>query len=107
MENNSGEFRKKKIYFTQASNEIIRDCTVSTKAKGLYLIIQSYITLEDFTLYKNFLKKQCKEKDSAFDSMWKELKALGWLVQYKEKNDKGQYYYEYDLLDKLPKKTTP
>jgi hypothetical protein len=48
MEN--GSFRKKKTYFSQVSNEALRDNTLSLKAKGLYALIQSYITIENFTL---------------------------------------------------------
>ena len=51
---NSGTFRKKKIYFSQVSNEALRDENLSLKAKGLYALIQSYITIENFILYKDF-----------------------------------------------------
>lgn len=97
---NSGAFRKKKVYFTQVSNNILRDNSISLKAKGLYSLIQSYITIEGFTLYKTFLMKQCKEGERAFESTWKELKDTGYLIQYKLKDDKtGVFYYEYELMD--------
>lgn len=100
MENSGGKFRKKKIYFTQVSNNILRDNTISLKAKGLYSLIQSYITIENFTLYKNYLKKQCKEGEKAFESTWKELKDNGYLIQYRLQDEKTkQFYYEYELLD--------
>lgn len=51
-EYSGGKFRKKKVNFSMISNEIIRDDTVSLKTKGLYALIQSYITMDDFTLYK-------------------------------------------------------
>jgi hypothetical protein len=97
MEN--GSFRKKKTYFSQVSNEALRDNTLSLKAKGLYALIQSYITIENFTLYKATLEKQCVEGSSAFNSAWKELKDKGYLTQYKTRTEKGGYSYEYDLLD--------
>lgn len=96
---NNGAFRRKKIHFSQVSNEALRDINLSLKAKGLYGLIQSYTTLEDFTLYKTTLKKSCKEKDAAFDNAWKELKDNGYLIQYKLQDEKGNFYYEYELLD--------
>lgn len=80
------------------SNSIIRDETISLKAKGLYALIQSYITLDSFVLYKDFLVTKCKEGKAAFDSAWKELKETGYLKQYKMNSENG-FYYEYELLD--------
>ncbi|EJO5349326.1 DnaD domain protein [Clostridium botulinum] len=107
MKEKNGRFKKKKVYFTQVSNSALRDNTISLKAKGLYSLIQSYITMEDFTLYKNYLKKQCKEGEKAFESAWKELKDNGYLIQYRfqdntiDENNKKKmtFYYEYELLD--------
>ena len=43
--------------FTVVQNAIVRDRNVSMKAKGLYLIIQSYITMPDKVWKKSdFLK---------------------------------------------------
>lgn len=95
----TGRFRKRKIYFTQVSNHALRNEEMSLKAKGLYALIQSYITIEDFTLYKTTLRKQCVEGESAFESAWKELKKNGYLIQYKIQDEKGKFFYEYELLD--------
>ena len=95
----SGAFRKKKVYFSQVSNSALRDNSLSLKAKGLYSIIQSYITIENFTLYKNTLIKACKESKTAFENAWKELKVQGYLKQYKIQSSNGTFYYEYELLD--------
>jgi hypothetical protein len=99
MDNKGGRFRKKQINFSQVSNDILRNENISLKAKGLYAIIQSYITLEDFTLYKKFLMNKCKEGEKAFDAAWKELKDNGYLVQYKMREGANSFYYEYELLD--------
>lgn len=99
MSNQNGKFRKKKVYFTQVSNAALRDSNLTLKAKGLYSLIQSYITMENFILYKNTLLKQCKEKETSFNSAWKELKDNGYLIQYKFKNEKGVFIYEYELID--------
>lgn len=99
----NGTFRHKKNNFSMVSNELIRDKGVSFKAKGLYCMIQSYVTIPNFTLYKTFLMRNCKEGEKAFEAAWKELKDSGYLVQYKLKDETGKFYYEYDLLDELPK----
>lgn len=100
MDNNkNGLFKPKRVYFSQVSNHALRDNTLSLKAKGLYALIQSYITIENFTLYKNTLKKACLEGNTAFESGWKELKDKGYLVQEKHQNLDGTFYYLYDLLD--------
>ncbi|MBO3392489.1 RNA replicase, partial [Clostridium perfringens] len=98
--NRSGQFRKKKVYFTQVSNSALRDPALSLKAKGLYSLIQSYITMENYTLYKNKLKQDVKEGEKAFESTWKELKDAAYLIQYRLQDPKTkQFYYEYELLD--------
>lgn len=99
MDENGGRFRRKKVNFSAVSNEILRDDTISLKAKGLYALIQSYITLENFSLYKGFLQSRCKEGDRAFESAWKELKDTGYLVQYQTKDEQNRFFYEYELMD--------
>ena len=99
--NKSGAFKKKRVYFSQISNNALRDETLSLKAKGLYGLIQSYLTLEDFTLYKPFLEKKCREGRKAFESAWKELKKSGYLVQEKNKDENGHFCWTYNLLDDI------
>ena len=101
---NSGRIYRKNIPFTQVANSPLRSDKVSLKAKGLYAIIQSYITIPNFTLYKNFLKAQCKEGATSFDSAWKELKEVGLLIQHRISTQKG-FVYEYELLDEIPPHT--
>lgn len=95
----SGRFRRKKANFSMVSNEILRDKTISLKAKGLYSLIQSYVTLENFVLYKGFLMSHCVEGRKAFDAAWSELKETGYLIQYRMKDKENHFYYEYELLD--------
>lgn len=95
---NGGRFRKKKISFSMIPNSLIRDKSISLKTKGLYSLIQSYITLDNFTLYKDFLVSNCKEGKAAFHAAWKELKETGYLKQYRMNSSNG-FYYEYELLD--------
>lgn len=72
---------------------------LSIKAKGLYSIIQSFISIPGFTLYKNHLMKVAGMGKSSFDKAWKELKCNGYLKQYRIRDING-YVYEYELLDK-------
>jgi len=69
------------------------------KAKGLYALIQSFITIPNYTLYKTTLKKLCSEGERAFETAWKELKDRGYLIQYKSKTSSGYFFYEYELSD--------
>ena len=94
-----GKFRKKRINFSMISNEILRNEKISLKAKGLYSLIQSYITMDDFILYKGFLMSKCPEGRRSFDSAWNQLKQSGYLIQYRMKDEKNHFYYEYELLD--------
>lgn len=97
--NKSGSFKPKRVYFSQVSNHALRDKGLSLKAKGLYSLIQSYVTIENFTLYKNTLKKVCLEGNTSFESGWKELKDKGYLLQERHQNPDGTFYYLYELLD--------
>ena len=59
----SGAFRKKKTSFTQVSNIALRDKNLSLKAKGLLSLIESYINIDNFTLYKQFLLNQSTDRN--------------------------------------------
>lgn len=122
----SGKFRKKRKSFAQVSNYALMDKNLSLKAKGLYAMIESYISIPDFTLYKDFLIKNSSDGERSFDSAWKELKEAGYLKVFKmqaskrsSQDNKGTqqvkgFYYEYLLLDEpetdekiKPTKCTP
>ena len=92
-----GSFRRKNGY-TIVQNSIARDKNISMKAKGLYLIIQSYITMPDKEWHKNDFTNMVAEGKSAFDSAWKELKDAGYLKVYIYSYGKGTRR-EYELLD--------
>ena len=104
MKQSGGKFRIKKQQFTQVSNTALRDKKLSLKAKGLYALINSYITIPGFELYKQTLENNCLEGSRAFHNAWQELKEAGYLIQHKLSGEKGYFYYEYELLDE-PKKT--
>ena len=96
----NGSFRKRKVYFAQVSDAALRDPNISLRAKGLYSLIESFIAIPDFTLYKSTLKRVCKEGKQAFDNAWDELKKAGYLKQYKIRDAKtGHFVFQYELLD--------
>ena len=86
--------------FTIAVNNAVRDDGLSLRAKGLYVLIRSYITMEGFELTKAFLMQRCMEGEKAFNSSWEELKKKGYLKihQYSTGNGDGKFRYEYKLL---------
>lgn len=80
---------------------------ISLKAKGLYSLIQSLITIPGMDLCIWKIKAKCKEKDKAFESFWIELKKNGYLKQYRiPSGAKGAFKYEYDLLFEPDLKTS-
>ena len=92
-----GFFRSKKG-FTVVQNEITRDTHISLKAKGLYLVIQAYISMPDKKWTKEDFRNLTKEGKKAFDSAWKELKDFGYLkVHFMP--DNGKWQAEDELLD--------
>ena len=96
----SGKIRKKRTYYAQVSNVALRDETMSLKAKGLLALIESYLSLDNFVLYKDFLMSKSLDGETAFRGAWKELKEHGYLIQYKLKdNDTKHFYYEYEICD--------
>ena len=93
-------FFRNKVPFVPISQVVAKDKEISLKAKGLYLLIQSYITIPNFKLYKSYLMSVCVEGQCSFDRAWNELKEKGYLKIYKiAKSDSKGFYYEYELLD--------
>lgn len=110
MAKQNGSFRAKRVKFAQIANTALQDKDLSLKAKGLYSLIQSLITIPGIDLRLWKLRSMCSEGDKAWDSAWKELKCAGYLKQYRIPNGLLQngehgYKYEYDLLDSPDPKT--
>lgn len=106
----NGTFRKKKVYFTQVSNNILDDAMdnniVSRHSFFIYAIIQKYITIEDFTVSKSFIMKKSGMADKTFEKYFKELRNAGYLKSYQYPSETGRLKVEYDLLD-IPEPNTP
>lgn len=98
MSENSGRIYKKTAPFTMTSNYMITDSNLSTKAKGLYVMIAYYTNIPNFELYRTNLEKMIPEGEKAFRSMWNELKEKGYLVVHKKNSPTG-FIYEYELFD--------
>lgn len=99
MNTEAGRFRRKKTSFTATSNKVLFDNNLDMDTKTLHNMITYYISIPEFTLYKAHLQKQSGAGQRAFNRMWKQLKDNGYLVQYKFKDEKGAFYYEYELFD--------
>lgn len=99
MKTETGRFRQKRISFTATSNKVLFDTNLDMDTKTLHNMITYYISIPEFTLYKAHLQKQSGAGQRAFNRMWKQLKDNGYLVQYKFKDEKGTFYYEYELFD--------
>lgn len=94
-----GERFRVKKGFTVVQNSVARDLTVSEKALGLYVRIQSWITLPG-AVTKTFLMNKCNSGEKAFDAAWKELQRLGYLktYQYRQPNS-VTFDTEHELLE--------
>lgn len=92
-------FRRKKTSFTATSNKVLFDTNLDMDTKTLHNMITYYISIPEFTLYKVHLQKQSGAGQRAFNRMWKQLKDNGYLIQYKFKDERGTFYYEYELFD--------
>lgn len=93
----NGVFRSK-TGFTAVQNNIVRDKEISLKAKGLYLSIQSCITMPNTVWKKDDFFARCCEGEKAFESAWNELKEKGFLKTHM-KIVEGHFSPEYELLD--------
>lgn len=93
----SGAFRSK-TGFTVVNNNIAKDKTISLKTKGLYLLIQSYITMPDKIWYKKDFFNLASEGRKAFDSAWNELKERGYLKVHRTISG-NNFNIEYELLE--------
>lgn len=104
MENTiSGRIYKKNQSFTAVPNTIVKDKTVSLKAKGLFLVINHYADIsnyvDDFVFSKTALENMCIEGQKSFKSAWNELKEKGYIIQHRRCSANKSFYYEYEVLD--------
>lgn len=93
--------RKYDTGFTQVSNKILTEPTLSLKAKGIYAYLFS--KPDGWQFYTKVIKKELKEGYKAFHSGVKELIDRGY-IKKTQKNEKGKFggnVYEFTTLDEL------
>ena len=75
-------------YYTIVSNDVLKDPSLSARAKGLYAYLLS--NREGFVIYKKEVVKHFKEGRDAIYKAFDELVDAGWIaVEYKR--DKGKF----------------
>ena len=83
--------------YTQISNVILRDFSLSLPAKGLYLTLRSFAGLPNFCLKKRRLKDTFSGSNYEFEQAWKELKICGYLKHFYNTAANGAFVHVYDL----------
>ena len=91
--------RRRKTNFTQVSNYIFQDKTISPKALGIYAKLNYYLDIPNYVLHKSYFMKQFPGGKKSFQSGWDELIEKGYLIQTKVRGAKGYWDYTYELLD--------
>lgn len=87
--------------FTIVPNEILRDNTLSLRAKGLLSMVFSLPETWNFSVAG--LAAICKESEEIVNNTLKELKAAGFLIVDKKmpnETESGRIEYEYNFFDK-------
>lgn len=85
----SNTIRKQRVNFTQISNDLLNDSSISLTAKGIYSFMFSKPDNWNFTIKS--MSKQLKEGQRAIGNALKELKDNGWVIYTKYTNGTGRY----------------
>lgn len=83
--------------FTVMSNYHLQNKTLSLKAKGLLSFMLSLP--DDWNFSISGLCAVCKESNKAIKSTLDELKDHGYLIINKVRDNKGQYVYDYIIIE--------
>lgn len=83
--------------FVVMSNKFLREKEMSLKAKGLLALCLSLP--DDWEYSLNGLCAICKESQTSIRSALKELETFGYLKRERNKDEKGQFVYEYILYE--------
>lgn len=97
---NEGRIRARRNKFSQISNSAID--TLGPVALWLYAKMYSKANIPGFILYKKVLENEARENHigkERFNRAWTLLIRKGYLKQYRMQNDKGHFYYEYEVLE--------
>lgn len=86
-----------RFQYTEVSNIVLCDSSLSLASKGLYAMIYSYAGLPDFQLTLNRLHRSCSSSAYALRKAWRELKAAGYLKHYYTTANNGTFCHAYDI----------
>ncbi len=73
--NTNCSFRKKENPFSQVSNAVLRDNSISLETKGLFCIMQS-LTQSELPCNIESIKKYCPDKDVVIEKALDEFNTL-------------------------------
>jgi hypothetical protein len=93
----SNEIEIQEEYFTVVRNDVLKDKTLSARAKGVYCYLIS--NAKSFKIYKTELHNHFSEGRDAIIKAFNELVSAGWIVEKKGRKEKGRFtspdYYVY------------
>ena len=75
----------KKKSFVMTDVDFLYDTSLSLEARSLYIIIKSLITIPNFKISREHIKKLSGRGETAFRRVWNELKEKGLLSYVKTK----------------------
>lgn len=91
--------------FTVISNNVIKDETLSWKAKGIFAYLWSMP--DDWDFYETEVSKHATDGRDSLRSGLKELEDKGYLTRKRARNDKGQVVSSYWQLSENPMLDNP
>lgn len=86
-----------RFQYTEVSNVVLCDSSLSLASKGLYAMIYSYAGLPEFKLTLDRLHRSCASSAYELRKAWRELKAAGYLKHYYTTTDNGAFCHAYDI----------
>ena len=106
MENNTIFFREKKDRdYTVINNTVLKDERLSWKAKGLFCYLLSLP--EDWNICLSDLQNRAKDGIDGLKSAVKELKEYGYLIQKRNKDEKGRFLKTIYIIVENPQVENP
>jgi hypothetical protein len=92
-------------YYTIVSNDVLKDKTISARAKGVYAYLVS--NKESFKIYRSEIVKHFSEGRDAIYTAFDELVDAGWIIKRVQQREKSGRYSGVSYLvvtdkDKLP-----
>lgn len=95
MEPRSTIIRKSSYGYTIVPNTLIKDKTLSLRARGLFAYMISFP--EDWVFYKSNMHKDMLEGRDAVKNAFDELVRAGWITVVERISHMGRFVYTYEL----------